>query len=245
MKAVIIAGGKGERLGKITKKLPKPLVKIGEKRVLEHQIDLLVKNGIREIWLLIGYKGEMIRRYIGDGSKWSIKINYSQEEKSLGTAGAVKNIAQKLPEDFLVLYGDLMVNFDVKRFISFHQKYGQKSLATIIVHPNDHPWDGDLVEIEDNLVVNIFPKPHPENIWLPNSVNAAVYILSPKIFPFIPLQEKTDFGRDIFPTLLTKRKIIIAYQSREYLKDMGDESRLKTVRQDYKSGIYQNKQYGE
>lgn len=239
MKAVIIAGGKGKRLGKITKKLPKPLVRIGGKPVLEHQINLLVKNGIKEVWLLIGYKGEMIRSYFGNGKKWNIKIRYSQEDRPLGTAGAVKSISEKLSTNFLVLYGDVMINCDIKRFIRFHRRYGRDSLATIVVHPNDHPLESDLVEIKNSHVINIHPKPHPTDVWQHNLVNAAVYILSPKIFSFIPTNKETDFGRDVFLQLLKKKKKIVAYNTWEYFRDMGQQSRLKTIRQDYKLGIHQ------
>lgn len=240
MKAVIIAGGKGIRLGEIAKNLPKSLVKIGDKTVLEHQINLLIKNGIKEVWLLIGHKGEMIRNYIGDGKKWNVKIHYSQERKSLGTAGAVKNIAEKLSADFLVLYGDVMVNFDIRRFISFHHQYGKNSLATIIVHPNEHPLESDLVEVKNNQVVKIHPKPHPVGVRLSNLANVAVYILSPKIFPFIPKNKEMDFGRNIFPKLLKYKQKIAAYNSGEYFRDIGKKNWLEAARKDYNLKVYQN-----
>lgn len=240
MKAVIIAGGKGTRLGEMSKKLPKGLVRVGGKPVIEHQIELLSKNGIKEVWLLIGYHGEMIRNYFNDGRKWKIKINYSQEERPLGTAGAVKNIAQNLSDDFLVLYGDVMINFDVKRFIRFHSRFCKGGLATIVVHANDHPLESDLVEIENNQVVNIYPKPHLRGVWRHNLGSAAVYILSPKIFAFIPENQENDFGKNIFPVLLKNKKKIIAYNTWEYFRDMGSLTRLRIVRREYKLGIYQS-----
>lgn len=239
MKAIIIAGGKGKRLGKISKNLPKALIRIDDKPVLEHQIDLLIKNGIKEVWLLIGYKGEMIRDYFGNDKKRKIKIYYSQEKKPLGTAGAIKSIAEKLSEDFLVLYGDVMVNFDIRRFISFHRRLNKGSLATIVVHPNDHPLDSDLVEVKNNQVVNIYPKPHSGSVWRHNLVSAAVYILSPKILSFIPANQELDFGKNIFPQLLKKKKKITAYNTWEYFQDIGNLSRVKTVKRDYRLGIYQ------
>lgn len=237
MKAVIIAGGKGIRLGEIAKNLPKPLVKIGNKTILEHQINLLVKNGTKEIWLLTGYKGEIIRDYIGDGKKWNIKIYYSQEQEPLGTAGAVKNIAGKLMDDFLVLYGDVMINFDIKSFIHFHRQYGKNSLATIIVRPNDHPLESDLVEVRNNQVINIYSKPHPVSAWRPNLANVAVYILSPKIFSFIPANRETDFGKNIFPELLKLKKKIVAYHSGEYFQDIGKQDWLKSARKYYRAKL--------
>lgn len=243
MKAVIIAGGKGKRLGKISNKLPKSMIRIGGKPVLEHQLNLLISYGIKEVWLLTGYKGEMIRNYFGIGKKWNIKIHYSQEEKILGTSGAVKRVAENFSKDFLVLYGDVMVNFDIKRFIRFHYRHGKDSLATIVVHPNDHLLESDLVELKNNQVVNIYAKPHPPNIWRHNLVSAAVYILSPKIFQFIPLNRETDFGKDIFPQLFKKKKKIVAYKIWEYFRDMGTLSQLKKVKKDYQLGIYQRLNY--
>ncbi len=244
MKAVIIAGGLGQRLAKVTKGLPKSLVQIAGKVVLEYQLNLLVKNGFKEVWILLGFRGEMIRDFLGDGKKWQIKINYSQEESPLGTAGALKNITEKLSGDFLVLYGDVMANFDIKRLIRFHRQVAKKSLATLVVHPNNHPQDSDLVEIKNNQIINIYPKPQPvDGGWRHNLVLAAVYILSPKIFPFIPTNKQTDFGKDIFPALLKKKKTITAYKTWEYIRDMGSLNQLKAVKQDCKSGVYQSLHY--
>lgn len=239
MKAVIIAGGKGTRLGKIVEKLPKPLVKISSKPILEHQINLLVKFGIKEVWLLTGYKGEMINNYFGDGNKWGIKIYYSKEEQPLGTAGALKNISQNLPDDFLVLYGDVMVNFDLSRLLNFHLKNSKGNFATIVVHPNNHPLDSDLVEVKNNKVVSIYPKPHTGNMWRHNLVCAGVYLLSPKIFTLIPTGQEKDLGKDILPSLVNRGKKIMAYGSFEYFRDTGTPDRLKQVKKDYRQGIYQ------
>lgn len=239
MKAVIVAGGSGKRLGKITQKLPKPLVRINGKPVVEHQLELLVKNGIKEVWLLVGYKADLIKNYFGDGQKWGIKIRYSIETKPLGTAGAVKSIANKLTDDFLVIYGDLMINFDLNRFIQFHHQHGQKSVASIIVHTSDHPLDTDLVVVKRHKIIKIYSRPHRADVWRHNLENASVFILSPKIFDFIPDDRPSDFASEIFHFLLKKRQIITAYHSWEYFRDIGDPNRLKTVRKECKQGNHQ------
>ena len=243
MQAVILAGGKGKRLGRLAQGLPKPMVQVGGKPVLEHQIKLLAQAGIKDIWIVTGYKAEKISEYFGDGRKWGVKLHYSKEIEPLGTAGAVKSIAAKLNSDFLVMYGDVMVNFDVKRFINFHRRLGKKAIASIVVHPNDHPLESDLVEVKNNQVVNFFPKPHPEGIWYRNLVSAAVYILSPKIFSFIPSDRQTDFGKNIFPLAFKKKKNILAYLTGEYFRDMGKPRQLREVRGDYESGRYQHLTY--
>src|SRR3990167_11159119 len=105
MDAVILAGGKGRRLGKLTKNLPKPLIRIGEKPLIEHQLNLLKNYGYSKVWILSGYLGEKIKDYVGDGSKWSVKINNIIESKLLGTAGALKQLGGKINMDFMVFSG--------------------------------------------------------------------------------------------------------------------------------------------
>src|SRR3990167_8400759 len=147
MDAVILAGGKGKRLGNLTNTLPKPLIKIGKKPLLEHQINLLKDYGFNKIWILSGYLGEKIKDCVGDGSKWSVKINNIIESKPLGTAGALKQLDGKINKDFMVFSGDVMLNMDLNKLVKFHKsKTGNE--ATIVVHPNDHPFDSDLVAVD-------------------------------------------------------------------------------------------------
>jgi len=234
-KAVILAGGKGTRLTKVAKKIPKALIKIGGKPVIKHQILLLKEYGIKEIWILLGYLGDQIREYLQDGKKWNVKIYYHQEEKPLGTAGALKVLEGKIKEDFLVLSGDVMLNFDVKRFINQHKK--KRGMASIVVHPNDHPFDSDLVEIDDKgQITALLNRPHPKGITFRNLSIASVYIFSPKIFKYIPENKKSDIEKDILPKVLKAKEKIYAYNTPEYIKDIGMPKRLKEVRNDYLSG---------
>ena len=113
MKAVIAVGGMGTRLASVAKDIPKALVKIGDKPVIEHQIILLKKYGIEEIHLLLGYLGNPIKEYLGNGEKWGVKLHYHQEAVPLGSAGALLQIADRLQEDFLFLSGDIMMNFNI------------------------------------------------------------------------------------------------------------------------------------
>ena len=146
MKAVIAVGGMGTRLVSVAKDIPKALVPIGGKPIIEHQIILLVKHGITDFWILTGHLGDQIQTYLGDGQKWGANISYSQEEKPLGTAGALAAIQNHLQEDFLFLSGDIMMDFNVKKFIGWH-KEKKNATASLVVHPSDHPFDSDLVQI--------------------------------------------------------------------------------------------------
>jgi len=234
MKAVILAGGKGTRLANLTKSIPKPMLKIGEKPVLEHQIELLKRYGIRDIIILTGYLSEVIEEYFGNGENFGVKITYFKEKKPLGTTGGLKEVENQLREDFLLLYGDVMVNMDLQRLIDFHRE--KRGICTLVVHPNDHPYDSDLLEIDKNGKITAFyPKPHKENQYYRNLVNACLYVMSPEMLKYIQKGVKADFGKDIFPKIVQKEDLY-GYNTAEYLKDMGTPERLKEVREDYESG---------
>ncbi|MFH1582614.1 MAG: HAD-IIIA family hydrolase [bacterium] len=237
--AIIIAGGKATRLGNLSKDTPKGLIKIGRKPVLEHQIELLRQYGIREIWILLGYLGEQIKEYFKDGKKWNVSIKYLQEKSPLGTAGALKNLEKEMKrekDDFLVLSGDVMLDMDIKRLIVWNKKKGKK-VGTIIVHPNDHPKDSDLVEIDkEGRISSFLKRPHPQGSNFRNLSIASGYIFSSDIFKYITKRKKCDIEKDIFPLVLKSKGKLFAYNTPEYIKDMGTPKRLKEVRQDYNSG---------
>lgn len=234
MLAVILAGGLGTRLKEKTKKVPKPMLKIGELPILARQIENLSRYGIKNITLLTAYLSEVIEKYFKDGRQFGVKINYFKEKEPLGTTGGLKEIEPSLKNDFLLLYGDVMMDINMAELIKFHRK--KKSSLTLVLHPNDHPQDSDLVEIDENQrIVGFLPKPHPENKHFHNLVNAGVYLMSPKILKYIKKGVKADFGKDIFTKIVKKEKLF-GYVTPEYLKDGGTPIRLSEVRADYKSG---------
>lgn len=233
MQLVIIAGGKGTRLG--LENIPKPMVKIGEKPLLEHQIELAKKYGINEIFILSGYLANVIEDYFGDGQKFGVKIHYIVEPYPLGTAGSVKLLEGKIQDRFLVFYGDVIMDFDIASFIEFDKQYN--SIGTTVVHPNDHPYDSDLLEVnEKNEVIEVLPKPHNEGEYYQNLVNAAVYIFSPKVFNYIQKDISQDFGKHILPKIVDAGETLIAYSTPEYIKDMGTLDRFDKVCNDFISG---------
>lgn len=234
MKAAILAGGRGIRLGELTREIPKPMITIGDKPLLHHQVDLLIKYGIDDIIILVNYAKDPIIRYFGDGRTFGTSISYYEEPEPLGTVGGIKAIEEMLTTDFLVVYGDVMVNMNLARFIRYHQEH--KSECTLVLHPNDHPHDSDLVEINTTgRVVAFHPKPHADGSWYHNLVNAGVYILSPLIMKFLEKGKKADFGREVFPRIFNQVSMY-GYHTSEYLKDMGTPDRLEKVRKDLKSG---------
>ena len=241
MKALILAGGKGTRLAEHTHRIPKPMIEVGGKPILLHQIELLKSYGISDITILVNHLSETIIAYFGDGSNFGVTITYHNEKEPLGTAGCLKDIESKINEDFLLLYGDVMINMDLNRLIEFHHK--SDSDCTLVVHPNDHPQDSDLVEIDENGRVTAFhPKPHEEGKYYRNLVNAGLYVLSPTILKFLKKGRKADFGQDVFPAIYKKINIY-GYNTAEYLKDMGTPSRLEKVTEDYFSGRIERANY--
>lgn len=234
MKLVIIAGGKGTRLG--FKDIPKPMVQICGKPLIEIQIELAKRYGIKDIYILSGHLSNVIIDYCGNGEKWGVNISHIIEEKPLGTAGAVKQLENILKDRFIVFYGDTVMDIDLESFIQY-DKQDNNSIASLIVHPNDHPYDSDLIEVNnENKIISFHSKPHSENKNYFNLVNAALYICSPEIFDYIQKDVSSDFGKDIFPKILNDNQILMAYKSAEYLKDMGTLDRLDKVTQDVLNG---------
>jgi len=233
MKLVIIAGGKGTRLG--LKSIPKPMVKLHGKPLLEHQILLAKKYGIKDIYILSGHLFDVIVEYFEDGKKWDVNITHVIESKPLSTAGALKQLEDLLDSRFMVFYGDTIMDLDLKSFMEF-DKIQKDSIGSIMVHPNDHPYDSDLLEIDKNSkVIEFHSKPHKEDTYYTNLVNAALYIFSPKIFQYIQKDIASDFGKDIFPKIIENENLY-AYKTTEYLKDIGTPERLKKVEEDISSG---------
>lgn len=241
MKAIILAGGKGTRLGDYTKDIPKPMLTIGSKPVLEHQINILKRHGINEIILLVNHLKDVIIDYFGNGEKLGVKISYLEELQAMGTAGGLKEIDDKLKEDFLFVYGDVMFDIDIQRLLKFH--FSKKSQFTLVVHPNDHPFDSDLIDIDrNNKVTAVFPKPHKKDFYYKNLVNAGIYVIHPVVLNFIERNKKSDFGQDIIPKVFDKLNVY-AYNTSEYLKDMGTPDRLEKVTKDYLSGKISKRSY--
>ncbi len=239
MQLVIIAGGRGTRLRQMTGDLPKSMVDVGGKPLLEHQILLARQYGIRDILILTGFGSEHIEQYFSDGSAWGIRIQCHREEHPLGTAGALLEVFDKLEDVFLVMYGDTMMNVDLARMLASHTGLAS---ATLFVHPNDHPQDSDLVVLNDSgEVIALLPYPHPPDAYHRNLVNAALYVFSKEPLRTCVTQwrqnpRSIDICKHLFPSLLARGALLRGYLSREYIKDAGTPNRLQNVRRDYETG---------
>lgn len=234
MQAVIIAGGKGTRLRSRIGDLPKPLAPLGGRPLIDYQLELAARHGVTDVLLLSGYGAEALRAFCGDGSRWGVRIDYHHETTPLGTAGAVLDALAQLDERFIVLYGDTMLNVDLRRFFAAHRGAD----ATLFVHPNDHPHDSDLVETDaGGRIVAFHAYPHPAGAWYQNLVNAAAYVLERKALErYRERFPSGDFAKGLFPLMLGDGARIAAYRSPEYIKDAGTPERLDRVAADLASG---------
>lgn len=239
--AVIMAGGKGTRLQSLSKDIPKPMFLILGKSILEYQIESLKNNGITDIIIVIGYLGDAIFNYFRDGKDFGVNIRYIRENEPLGSAGALyflkEDIAENLSvkDDFFLIFGDLLLDIDWNRFMSFHKKNG--GAATLYVHPNTHPYDSDIVIVDaKNQVLRIESKNSKRDFFYHNIVNAGVYCINPELLNDFSEPIKTDLEKDLLVPQVAKGKVY-AYKSTEYVKDMGTPDRLQVVSADIKNGV--------
>jgi len=238
IQTVIMAGGKGTRASSISNDIPKPMITICGKPILEYQIECLKQNNLFNIIIVVGHLGDYIKKYFKNGSDFGCQISYYSETEPLGTGGALYKI-DNLTEDFLLLNGDLILDMDFSRMISFHKK--KKSWATLAVHPNSHPFDSALIISDTSNKVTGWINKEDERKWYKNNVNAGVHVLSPDFIINCPqTKEKIDLDRDMLKPNISSGKIF-AYSTPEYIKDMGTPERYAQVTDDIENGIVHNK----
>jgi len=231
MKAAILAGGKGSRIGVLYPDLPKPMIPVAGRPVLQRQIEALSAQGIIDISLIVGYKADVIQSHFGNGKAYGTKIDYIIEDEPLGTGGALALLHR---EDTLVLFGDVYCEVDFKRFVDFHKK--KNADITLFVHPNNHPHDSDIVVTDADCRVTAWKSKKDGNRGeLRNLANAGLYIFSGNALPTGAVV-KQDLEHDLIIPALSGGKVY-AYRSTEYVKDMGTPERLGVVEKDIDSGI--------
>jgi len=232
MKVVILAGGKGTRLG--LDGIPKPMAPVDGKPLLERLVQTAKAAGFTEFVFLNGFLGQVIEDHFGDGSRFGVQIEHVSEQEPLGPAGAVRMVRHLLTEPFIVIYGDILIDVDLRHFANFALEHG--GAGTLFVHPNDHPHDSDLLETDETgRIVSFYPKPRKDGERLPNLVSAALYVLFPEAIDFVPEHGTSDWGRDVFAEIITSRPLY-AYRSVEYAKDIGTPSRLRRAEEHLRQG---------
>lgn len=242
MQAVIMAGGKGTRIASVNKNVPKPMLPIDGRPVLLYQVECLKRQGIVDVTLVIGHLGAQIEKFFGDGRQFGVQITYVREETPLGTAGALYYLKGRFDDDFLLINGDLIFDVDFARLVRFHKE--RQALATLLVHPNDHPYDSGLILADANGKVNGWLAKEDERGWYPNCVNAGIHVISPQVLDQFHSPEKKDLDREILKPMLPSGRIY-AYRTPEYIKDMGTPERIMQVERDLQTGLVKKKNLTE
>jgi NDP-sugar pyrophosphorylase family protein len=225
MKAVILAGGLGSRLKPFTEIIPKPLLPLGEKSVLEIQIERLKKYGFKEIVLATFYKSQYIEKFFGDGSQYGVNLTISKEETPLGTAGPLSLLKDRLNEPFLVMNGDILSLIDFSDFYAF--ALSKDSLLTIAIKKEITPFAFGNIFFEGDYVTDIQEKPD-----IVMHVIAGIYVMKPEIFKFFPDNEY--FGMDsLMKRMLKEEAPITKYELKEYWLDIGRLNDYETAQKVY------------
>ncbi|OON88471.1 D,D-heptose 1,7-bisphosphate phosphatase [Oribacterium sp. C9] len=254
MKTVIMAGGKGTRISELFPNIPKPLVPIKnsegiEKPVLQWEIESLTSQGFRDIVLTVSHMADQIITYFGDGSAYGVKIGYYREDKPLGNAGALFKMRDWLGvEPFLLLNADAIFDVDFNRMVEYHKEHD--AFVTLFTHPNSHPYDsGLIIATSDGAVQRWLTKEDKRPKWYKNRVNAGLHVIDPIVLDMVGVDVenvgaedengnivKVDLDRQILKPLCGSEKMF-AYDSPEYVKDMGTAERFHSVCYDFQNGL--------
>jgi len=229
--AVILCGGKGTRLGDLTKEFPKPLLPIQDEALLDRTIKLLAGQGFERFLLAAGFRADLIIDHYKENPIEGVTIETIIEETPLGTSGCLHLLADQLDEDFLLVYGDVFLDLDCRALADNHESTG--AMATLLVRQSDHPWDSDLVDADDDGRVTALlstASRDPDGLYK-NIGNAALYALNKGLLEFIGENEKSDFCKDIFPRAIEAGSYLQTYflPDGEWCKDMGTPDRLTVV----------------
>lgn len=239
-KVLIVAGGKGERLRPITNTIAKPMVKVGDKPVLEHNLNLFKKYGFKDFIFALCYLPETIENYFGSGEKFGVEIEYTYEtpDQPLGTAGAITLAKDKINSTFIVTYGDSLRVVDVRKMWKFHKQ--KKSFATICTYKRFGENPKSMINFDpEGKILEFKERPSVEEIngdfvW----ANAALYIFEPEIYHYIQEGAAVDFGKDVFPKLLEDGKKVFSFPMEGYFIDIGNKEKLDKANEDFRKGNF-------
>ena len=228
MKAVILAGGLGTRLQPYTNSLPKPMLPLGEKPILEHLIEWIKKNGVKEIVLCVSYLRKKIEDYFGDGKKFGVKIEYAISKKPLATAGQLKTAEKFIDDTFVCVYGDSIYNFSLKNMISDHKR--KKSTVTMSLYEYKFNMKYGVIDTTNTGRVTAWNE-KPE---LSAKINMGCYVMEPEVFQLIP--KNKQYGMDnVIQKALSKKKKISSVISKKGFIDIGDKETYEKTNDRYKN----------
>lgn len=237
MKALILAAGKGTRLKDLTRNVPKPMLPVDGRPLLDHLVRWLHSYGIRDLAMNLHHCPDVITDYFGDGSRHDVNITYSYELELLGTAGAAKRLQWFLDEPFLVIYGDLWTNVNLERFLRFHHHAAENEFSTgapvltLALYRVNNPTECGLVEIDGTYRVERFVEKPPADQVFTDLANAGIMVCQPEVLDYIPDASVWDFGRNVLPDLLAADAPIYGYPigKAEFVIDIGTPAGLERM----------------
>ena len=219
-KAVIMAGGFGTRLRPLTMQIPKPMVPIMNRPMMEHIVNLLKKHSITDIVSVLYFQPDIITNYFEDGIKYGINMQYVKAQADYGTAGSVRNAAEHLDKRFIIISGDVLTDFDLTKAIEYH--IAKKAKATILLTRHQTPLQYGIVMTDnDGKITRFLEKPSWGQVFS-DTINTGIYILEPEILDLIPYREEFDFSKDLFPMMLSKGMPLYGYIADGYWRDVGN-----------------------
>ncbi|MEW6060641.1 MAG: sugar phosphate nucleotidyltransferase [Bacteroidota bacterium] len=220
MKAVIMSGGFGTRLRPLTCNIPKPMVPMMNKPMMQHIVDLIKKLGINQIVSTLFYQPEIITSYFGDGTKFGVHLQYRRAEADYGTAGSVRNAADFLDERFIIISGDVLTDFDLTKAIEFHEK--KKAKATLVLTRATNPLAFGVVITDNNGKITRFLEKPTWGEVFSDTINTGIYIIEPEVLQLIPFQKEFDFSKNLFPAMLEQDMGLYGYIAEGYWRDVGN-----------------------
>ncbi len=235
MKAVIMAGGFGTRLRPLTCNIPKPMVPMVNRPMMEHIVELLKKHGIRDIVATLFYQPDTIAGHFGDGSAFGVSMQYRRSEADYGTAGSVGNARDFLTERFLIISGDVLTDFNLSDAVAFHE--AKKAKATILLTRVQNPLQfGVVITRDDGKITRFLEKPAWGEVFS-DTINTGIYIIEPEVLDLIPEKEEFDFSKDLFPLLLEQDAGLYGYVSKGYWRDIGNLNEYQEAQMDVLRGL--------
>ncbi len=230
-KAVILAGGVGTKLRPYTYEIPKSLLPIKGRPILEYLIEGLKKNNIFDLIICIGYLGEKIKQYFGNGQRFGVRINYNQEKHPLQTGGVLNSVKKLLDnQPFLLVYGDILTNFSFKDLVAFHQK--EKSIATMALTTVNRPESFGQLALHGTRVVRFFQKTKKTAIKS-HLVNSGIYVFEPEVFNYFPKNKKNFLLEKIIEKLIIQKKVS-GFVFEEQWFDVGDPKNYEKAIKEFK-----------
>ena len=225
-RVILMVGGLGTRLRPLTQDMPKPMLKVGNKPILQTIVEKFAEYGFVNITMCVNFNASIIRDYFGDGKEFGVNIDYVLEQKRMGTAGALSLLKERPSEPFFVMNGDLLTNVNFEHIFNYHMLH--KATATMCVREYDYEVPYGVVKMNDNKITAIAEKPVQKFF-----VSAGIYMLSPEILDLIPKNEFYDMPA-LFEKLIKLSKNVISFPIREYWLDIGRMEEYQRANEEYK-----------